>query len=391
MTRQITKLVIGVGIMAITTQVGATKFLIDMQGAAGNRVNVYASDAIMDYTPINDELANPDSNRISQIDLTMVYEAVNQPLWLEYQLQFKCPKSIRRGRGAPKHKADSTGILDTPDSVEFRVASGAKTMKQDPAIIDLQPTDWQSTTSYTMRQAWNVACNSASIGDAKQAAAVDRVVKSDTLRAKLAAIGLNGLELVPDGLSMSSLADFTWETLWSDVPKPAINGGRKLTPAESAALNAKLAQMQQQVTEAQGEVQDKLATMDANLDFIRTAAEYRGKRRLTRSESLLIQVWAGKTEQEVVAANGNPAIRQAGIARTLSYGQAFDNRVMWQNLVTGATYNGGGYKSCNVRYVLIPDSAGMLRVADVNIFVQTSGDTSGIGRACTDILNVPNG
>ncbi|KQR13910.1 MULTISPECIES: hypothetical protein [Xanthomonas] len=377
--------------MAITTQVGATKFLIDMQGAAGNRVNVYASDAIMDHTPINDDLANPDSNRVIQIDLTMVYEAVNQPLWLEYQLQFKCPKSIRRGRGAPKHKADSTGILETPDSVEFRLASGAKTMKQDPAIIDLQPTDWQSTTSYTMRQAWNVACNSDSINGAKEAASVNRVVKSDTLRPKLAAIGLNGLELVPDGLSMSSLADFTWETLWSDVPKPAINNGRKLTPAESAALNAKLAQMQQQVTEAQGEVQDKLATMDANLDFIRTAAEYRGKRRLTRSESLLIQVWAGKTEQEVVAANGNPAIRQAGIARTLSYGQAFDNRVMWQNLVTGATYNGGGYKSCNVRYVLIPDSAGMLRVADVNIFVQTSGDTSGIGRACTDILNVPNG
>ncbi|MBB4595646.1 hypothetical protein GGR73_001993 [Xanthomonas sp. F14] len=391
MTRQITKLVIGAGIMAIATQVGASEFLIDMQGAAGKRVNVYASDAIMDHTPINDDLANPDSNRVIQIDLTMVYEAVDQPLWLEYQLQFKCPKSIRRGRGAPKHKADSTGILDTPDSVEFRVASGAKTMKQDPAIIDLQPTDWQSTTSYTMRQAWNVACNSASIGDAKQAAAVDRVVKSDTLRAKLAAIGLNGLELVPAGLSMSSLADFTWETLWSDVPKPAINRGRKLTPAESAALTAKLAQMQQQVTEAQGRVQGNLAAMKADMDFTQIAAEYRGKRRLSRSESLLIQVWLGKTEQEVVAANGNPAVRQAGIARTLSYGQAFDNRVMWQNLVTGATYTGGGYKSCNVRYALIPDSAGMLRVADVNIFVDSSGDTSGMGRACADILNVPNG
>lgn len=277
MTRQITKLVIGAGMMVIATQVGASEFLIDMQGAAGNRVNVYASDAIMDHTPINDDLANPDSNRVIQIDLTMVYEAVDQPLWLEYQLQFKCPKSIRRGRGAPKHKADSTGMLDTPDSVEFRVASGAKTMKQDPAIIDLQPTVWQSTTSYTMRQAWNVACNSASIGDAKQAAAVDRVVKSDALRAKLAAIGLNGLELVPAGLSMSSLADFTWETLWSDVPKPAINRGRKLTPAESAALTAKLTQMQQQVTEAQGKLQGKVATMDANLDFIRAAAEYRGK------------------------------------------------------------------------------------------------------------------
>lgn len=391
MTRQITKLVIGAGIMAIATQVGASEFLIDMQGAAGKRVNVYASDAIMDHTPINDDLANPDSNRVIQIDLTMVYEAVDQPLWLEYQLQFKCPKSIRRGRGAPKHKADSTGILDTPDSVEFRVASGAKTMKQDPAIIDLQPTDWQSTTSYTMRQAWNVACNSASIGDAKQAAAVDRVVKPDTLRAKLAAIGLNGLELVPAGLSMSSLADFTWETLWSDVPKPAINRGRKLTPGESAALTAKLAQMQQQVTGAQGRVQGNLAAMKADMDFTQIAAEYRGKRRLSRSESLLIQVWLGKTEQEVVAANGNPDVRQAGIARTLSYGQAFDNRVMWQNLVTGATYTGGGYKSCNVRYALIPDSAGMLRVADVNIFVDSSGDTSGMGRACADILNVPNG
>lgn len=390
MTRQITKLVIGAGIMAIATPVGASEFLIDMQGAVGHRVNVYANDATIDRTPISD-IMNPGPNWIRQIDLTMVYEAVDQPLWLEYKLQFKCPKPSQRGRGAAKRKADSTGMLDTPESVEFRVASGTKSMKQDPAIIDLQPTDWQSTTSYTMRQAWNVACNSDSIIAAKEAVAVNRVFKADTLRSKLAAIGLNGLELVPDGLSMSLLADFTWEKLWSDVPKPAINNGRKLTPAETAALKAKLAQMQQQVTDAQGKVQGTLATMKTDLDFTQTAADYRGKRRLKRSESILIQVWAGKTEPEVVAANGNPVVRQAGIARTLSYGQSFDNRVMWQNLATGATYDGGGYKICNVRYVLIPDSAGMLRVADVNVFGEARGDTRGLGDACADILNVPNG
>lgn len=390
MTRQITKLVIGAGIMAIAAHVGASEFLIDMQGAAGKRVNVYANDAATDHTPV-DDVTNPGPNRIRQIDLTMVYEAIDQPLWLEYQLQFKCPKPSKRGRGAPKHKADSTGMLDTPDSVEFRVASGTKSMKQDPAIIDLQPTDWQSASSHTMRQAWNVACNSDSIIGAKETASVNRVVKAEALRPKLAALGLNGLELVPDGLSMSSLADFTWEKLWSDVPKPAINNGRKLTPAESAAHKEKLAQMQQQVTEAQGRVQGSLATMKADLDFTQAAAEYRGTRRLSRSESILIQVWTGKTEQEVVAANGNAAVRQAGIARTLSYGQSFDNRVMWQNLATGATYGGGGYKSCNVRYVLIPDGAGMLRVADVNVFGEASGDTRKIRDACADILNVPNG
>lgn len=390
MTRQIRKLVIGAGIMAVATQVGASEFLIDMQGAVGNRVNVYANDATTDYTPIDDVMrAGP--NRIRQIDLTMIYEAVDQPLWLQYQLQFKCPEPSHRGRGAPKRKADSTGIWDTPDSVEFRVASGTKSMKQDPAIIDLQPTDWQSAASYTMRQAWNVACNSDGIIGAKEAASVNRVVQADKLRPKLAAMGLNGLELVPDGLWVSLLADYTWEKLWSDVPKPAINNGRKLTPAESAALKEKVAEMQQRVAEEQRVVQGNLGMLKADLNFTQTAAEYRGKRRLTRSESLLIQVWAGKTEQEVVAANGNPVVRQAGIARTLSYGQSFDNRVMWQNLATGATYGGGGYKSCNVRYVLIPDGAGMLRVADVNVFGEASGDTRGMRGACTDILNVPNG
>ncbi len=390
MTRPITKLAIGAGIMAIAAQAGASEFLIDMQGAAGKRVNVYANDATIDRTAV-DDVTNPGPHWIRQIDLTMVYEAVDQPLWLEYQLQFKCPKPSKRGRGAPKQKTESTGMLATPDSVEFRVASGTKSMKQDPAIIDLQPTDWQSTSSHTMRQAWNVACNSDSIIAAKEAASVNRVVKAEALGPKLAALGLNGLELVPDGLSMSLLADFTWEKLWSDVPKPAIYNGRKLTPEESAAHKAKLAQMQQQVAEARGRVQGDLAAMKTDLDFAQTAAEYRGKRRLSRSESILIQVWMGKTEQEVVAANGNPAVRQAGIARTLSYGQTFDNRVMWQNLATGATYDGGGYKSCNVRYVLIPDSAGMLRVADVNVFGEASGDTRKIGDACTDILNVPNG
>lgn len=390
MTRPITKLAIGAGIMAIAAQAGASEFLIDMQGAAGKRVNVYANDATIDRTAV-DDVTNPGPHWIRQIDLTMVYEAVDQPLWLEYQLQFKCPKPSKRGRGAPKQKTESTGMLATPDSVEFRVASGTKSMKQDPAIIDLQPTDWQSTSSHTMRQAWNVTCNSDSIIAAKEAASVNRVVKAEALGPKLAALGLNGLELVPDGLSMSLLADFTWEKLWSDVPKPAIYNGRKLTPEESAAHKAKLAQMQQQVAEARGRVQGDLAAMKTDLDFAQTAAEYRGKRRLSRSESILIQVWMGKTEQEVVAANGNPAVRQAGIARTLSYGQTFDNRVMWQNLATGATYDGGGYKSCNVRYVLIPDSAGMLRVADVNVFGEASGDTRKIGDACTDILNVPNG
>jgi hypothetical protein len=390
MARPITKFAIGAGIMAFAAQAGASEFLIDSQGAAGKHVNVYANDAATDRTPV-DDVTNPGPNRIREIDLTMVYEAVDQPLWLEYQLQFKCPKPSKRGRGAPKHEADSTGMLQTPDSVEFRVASGTKSMKQDPAIIDLQPTDWQSTSSHTMRQAWNVACNSDSIIGAKEAASVNRVVKAEALRPKLAALGLNGLELVPDGLSMSSLADFTWEKLWSDVPKPAINNGRKLTPAESAAHKAKLAQMQQQVAEAQGRVQGSLETMKTDLDFTQAAAEYRAKRRLSRSESILIPVWVGKTEQEVVASNGNPAVRQAGIARTLSYGQTFDNRVMWQNLATGATFGGGGYKSCNVRYVLIPDSAGMLRVADVNVFSEASGDTRKISDACADILNMPNG
>lgn len=390
MTRRITKMVIGAGIMAAATQVGASDFLIDMQGAVGARVNVYANDAVIDFTPISAVLT-PGPDRIRQIDLTMVYEAVDQPLWLEYKLQFKCPKPGRRGRGAPKQKADSSGVLDTPDSVEFRVASGTKSMKQELGIIELQPADWQSTTSYTMRQAWNVACNNDSIVAAKEAVAVNRVVQSEALRPKLAAIGLNGLEPIPDGLSMTLLADFTWEKLWSDVPKPPINNGRTLTPAESAAFRTKLAQMQQRVTDAQEMVQGNLATMKTDLDFTRTAAEHRGGRRLTRSESILIQVWAGKTEQEVVAANGNPVVRQAGIARTLSYGQSFDNRVMWQNLATGATYDGGGYKSCNVRYVLIPDSAGMLRVADVNVFSESSGDTRGMRGACSDILNVPNG
>lgn len=390
MKRHLTKLAIGMGIMVTAAPAGASEFLIDMQGATGNRVNVYAIDAYTDHTPITD-VVKPAQNRIRQIDLTMIYEAIDQPLWLEYQLQFKCPNPNDRGRGAPKRKANPGGVLATPDSVEFRVASGAKAMKQDPAIIDLQPTDWQSTTSYTMRQAWNVACNSDSIISAKEAVSVDRTVKGSALKAQLASIGLNGLELVPDGLSMSLLADYTWEKLWTDVPKPAINNGRTLTPAETAALREKVAKMQQRVVEAQEEVQGNLTAMKADLDFTQAAAQYRDGRRLTRSESLLVQVWVGKTEQEVVAANGNPVVRQAGIARTLSYGQAFDNRVMWQNLATGATYNGGGYKSCNVRYVLIPDSAGMLRVADVNVFGEASGDTRGMRGACTDIMNVPNG
>jgi len=130
--------------------------------------------------------------------------------------------------------------------------------------------------------------------------------------------------------------------------------------------------------------------MKAGFDFTEAAARYRGKRHVSRTEANLLRVWLSKTEQDVVAANGAPVVRQAGIARTLSYGQTFDNQVMWQNVASGATFTSGGYKSCNVRYVLIPDNGGVFRVADVNVFGGTGGDARGMSNPCTDILNVPN-
>jgi hypothetical protein len=211
-----------------------------------------------------------------------------------------------------------------------------------------------------MKRAWRVACDSNTIMTAKAASAgADRVIDRNLFRQKMATIGLNDAELTPDGMSPHFLAEFTWTNLWNDVRKPAINSSRKLTPAEQQAFNAQVAAFQKSINDAQALVGGRLKEMQTRTDFTAAAAKYRGNRRLSRSESILLQVWLGKTEQDVVAANGNPSIRQAG-ARFLSYGQAFNNQVLWQNVVTGATMTGGGYDTCNVTFALIPDSAGTL-------------------------------
>ena len=364
--------------------------LIDGQGVSPNRVAVYVEDATLDKTPVSLETINTPT-RIRQIDLSMIYEAVNQPHWAEYHFQFKCPNRFYQKKLGRPVKAGKAWVLPDQDVVEFRMAGGAKSMKQSPNIEDLKPTEWQTTSSYTMKRAWRVACDGDAIMAAKTASAgADRAIDRNLLRPKLAAMGLNDAELVPDGLTMSSLADFTWTNLWKDVRKPAINHGRKLTPAEQRALAAQVAQMKRDVESAQTTLTNRATEMKVVLDFAATAAAYRGKRRLSRTESILLQVWLGKTEQDVVAANGAPSVAQAGNARFLSYGQSFDNRVMWQSMASSATFTTGGYASCNVRYALIPDSAGELRVADVAVFGSSQGDTQGMGNTCTDILNVPN-
>lgn len=363
----------------------ASMLLIDQQSAPPSRVAVYVEDATID---VSDTINTP--TRTRQIDLTMIYEATDKPLWAEYQLQFKCPNRYYSKNLARPAKTAKSWVLPDQDTVEFRSAGGASSTKQSPDIANLAPTDWQTTSSYTMKRAWRVACDGDSIEAAERASATARVIDSAALRPKLAELGLSGAELVPDGLNMSRLADFTWDNLWKDVPKPKINHGRKLTPAEEVAFRAQLAQFRQQIDAAQAELTGRATAMKVGLDFTETAAKYRGRRRLSPSEAILVQVWLGKSEEEVVAANGTPSMSQAGPARLLSYGQAFDNTVLWQNVATGATFTGGGYKSCNVRYALIPDSAGIPRVADVNIFATIDGDARGLANPCTDIMNAPN-
>jgi hypothetical protein len=366
----------------------SSTLLIDGQGATPNRVVVYVDDATMDVTPISMDTINTPT-RIRQIDLTMIYEAETKPYWSEYQFQFKCPNPSYQKKLGGRAKAGRPWVLPDQDMVEFRLAGGSSSPKQRVEISKLAPTDWQTSSSYTMKRAWRVACDSNTIMAAKAASAgADRVIDRNLFRQKMATIGLNDAELTPDGMSPHFLAEFTWTNLWNDVRKPAINSSRKLTPAEQQAFNAQVAAFQKSINDAQALVGGRLKEMQTRTDFTAAAAKYRANRRLSRSESILLQVWLGKTEQDVVAANGNPSVRQAG-ARFLSYGRAFNNQVLWQNVVTGATMTGGGYDTCNVTFALIPDSAGTLRVADVSVFHDKDGDTRSLRNACSDIMNVP--
>lgn len=381
---RISILMAGAAALALPIPAAANRLILDVQGESPNRVIVYSDEYSSDRTPIGDQ----GPVKIKEIELITVHEAANKPYWTETDIQFQCPNPLFGAAG--KKKAGETWVLPAATSVQYRLVNGRTRSKQKDDSDALQPTDWQSTSSYPMLRAYRLACQEYELSRAIHDSAKDGMIVQELVTRNLAALGVDNVMMAPIGYEWKEAAEFTWAHFWNDVPKPAIMASRKLTPAEQAAFEARVRGFETALPAARQQAQGIIDDFQGESAFVSRAAALRGKRKLSRSESLLLNVWLYKTEQQVVAANGPPAVDSAGGLRFLSYGRAYDNRVLWQNIGNGATMTTGGYDSCNVRYVLTPDDKGVQRVADVTVSRDRGGVSSGTN-ACADIMTVPGG
>lgn len=381
---------LGAALSVIATAAPATavdKMVIDIQGVSPKRVIVYLNDHSTEKTAVGAEMMGP--VRIREIDLTMVYEAADQPYWTETSLQFKCPNALYGKKPPRKGKPDEVWTLPDADSVEARMERGRKRMKNSPDVEVLPGGGWQTASNYLMLQVYRVACNDMAISEAKTAAVIpgDKLDPAK-LRQSMRTLGLDTAEFLPaEGLSTNLLASYTWEHFWKDVPKPTLNNGRKLTDAEAAAVEKQLMDQIAMLEKHVADVGGRLKQMDAENKFIGDAAKLRGGRKVSSTEQSLISVWLGKNENDVVAAMGAPNVTEAGGLRFLTYFKEYDARYALVRPGGEVVSTQGLYESCQAQFVLKPDSGGALRVADVVVDETRSGP----GRAyvCSEILNVP--
>lgn len=383
----------GVAAILLSTQAAAQQMAIDVQGSSPNRVVVYASLSSSDRTPISDEgLAGP---QIRELKLSMIYEAPEKPYWTEMAVQFKCPSpspifAAKRGKSRDEEsKASVAKSISSATSAEYRVSSGETKWKHKEAVEQLAPTEWKSTSSYPLMRAYRIACQSAALREAISASANETGnIDNARLGDRLAALGLKGAAPAQAGYNVYDVADFTWSKLWSDAAKPAV-AYRNVTPAEVAQAEAELATVKAQTAKLQQQVRERISEMQRDNTFVAEAATLRGGRELSKSERLLLNVWLGKSEREVVARNGPPSVNEAGGIRFLSYGASYDNRVLWSNIYGGNLRMAGGWETCNVTYGLTQDEAGEWRVYDVDVHRERGGDSTG-ANVCRDLYEVPN-
>ncbi len=375
-----------VGCSFIGTEVFAQSALVHLQGDKGSREAYFANFAVvLDRTPM-DKVLGP--IHVKQLDTTIVYENANKPEFSELRLQFECVvKHAYDGKTIPKQPT-----FDAP--VTVRVGEGSWMLRrEDIKSEDLPAGDWRTSSSPVLLKLHKIACNEDVMRSAMIKASKDHN-NMDIFRNEIATIGLpKDLQLVGQQMSIDYL-QFAWAVLWNEAKRPDPTGGwsRRPTKKQAEEFRTKMEQMQKQYDQMAAGIKPKLEAsikeMDAEFAFKKTAADIRGGRKLSKNEFHMLTVWEGKTETDVGSTLGAPIVSEAGKLRFLSYGKEFDNRVVVGN-GQGAVWVEGLHESCNVQFVMHPDTKNESRVVDVRIWA-SSNQIGQVKFACEGLLEVPN-
>lgn len=374
---------------ALSPAVSAQSIMFHAEGDQGQREIYFADPIVLSRTPPTEALG---PSAIMQLDITIVHEGANAPEWSMMRYWFECPSMLSSAQMERKGKRP-TPIA--PTRIRIRLAEGSTYLDRSDLTLRNRPAGaWEETSSPAMLTARQIACNDVEVSRAIRAAFNGTRFDQAGFNERLKPLGFSGyLGVVPVGTA-SELTDLVWSMIWKDSKKPDPGGrwSQPVTAENRATAMEKMGRITNQVDALAADLgaryRDDISRMDSQFKFDARAAKLRGTRKLNNAEVSLIQVWQGKTEAEVIAALGPAALTETGELRILSYGRLSDNRVVVQNMQSGAAWEEGIYMNCNVDYVLMPDNNASLLVADVRVSVD-SNDWVSSREACTGILETP--
>ncbi|HEY5807297.1 MAG TPA: hypothetical protein VIT67_04990 [Povalibacter sp.] len=370
--------------------------IVHLQGMEGDREAFFADTRMaLDRTPM-DQILGPIS--VKEIDVTAVYENAAKPEWVTLRLQFECPSELAGELIDPKNKVKPLG---PNDPVKFRIGPGSYQVKRiDLKSEPMAESPWNVSSAPMLMKAGRIACN---VDEFRKS--IRKSLGSNTAEFDYAAFGqrLGKFGLPPDlmmiGQTQSNeFLDFAWEVLWWKTvrdgkrPDPSGKWSRAATSAEKAAALQRMEELQKQaepvLAQARASLEGNIHQMQAEFDFQDRAASIRKDRKLSKLEEKLIYAWVGRTEEEVVAAMGNPNLNEAGNQRFLHYMRYFDNTAQVMDMKSGATWEEGNYGECNVEFVTMRDNQNSWRVADARVW--TRENALGNGKAwCGSIVKAP--
>ncbi|MDY6946160.1 MAG: hypothetical protein SXG53_10600, partial [Pseudomonadota bacterium] len=370
--------------------------IVHLQGMEGDREAFFADTRVaLDRTPM-DRTWGPTS--VKEIDVTAVYENAAKPEWVTLRLQFECPSELAGDLLDPKDKAKPLG---PNDPVKFRIGPGSYQVKRiDLKSEPMAQSPWNLSSAPMLMKAGRIACN---VDEFRRS--IRKSLGGNTAEFDHAAFGkrLGKLGLPPDlmmiGQTQSNeFLDFAWEVLWWKTvrdgkrPDPSGKWSRAATSEERAAAVRRMEELQKQaepeLAQARASLEGNIAQMQAEFDFQDRAASIRKDRKLNKLEEKLIYAWVGRTEDEVMAAMGNPNVNEAGNQRFLHYMRYFDNTAQVVDMKSGAHWEEGNYSECNVEFVTMRDKQSIWRVADARVWIKENA--LGNGKAwCDSIMKAP--
>lgn len=368
---------LGASALLVSPLCEAGKLLIAESGLKPERVAMFADDYAIERAASAMDIEAP--TRTYVMHVTTVYESSDKPYWTEMELAFRCRNTLREALENKRPTRRTPAVdADVASVAEFSMLSGKTRHKNKVDHVPLSPAGWSSTPNPMMVQARNVACNMYRVKSALAASLkADKTIDYGRLSDAITGLGLQLVRPMPeDVVGYDFLAAASWSYVWPDATPPAIDRGRRLTEAESRQLDEQMAQIKSRIATAQGTAQEHAQQAIADREFADRALAFRSGRRLNSIERILLPAWEAATQDAIRQAFGDPARIEQGSASSvqLSYLGIFDNRNLAKTtrrlsstVMFDEMMQTGHYEDCQVRFVMIPDNRGLMRVADVQV------------------------